>query len=104
MLDPVLAEARYPPPAGATRTPLNRLDALWIQSRLRELGFYSSSTDGIWGLNSRSALQAFKTGHGLPANYVWDAPTEAKLVNPNSQPAPMPNRTSTTDPTAGGLY
>jgi peptidoglycan hydrolase-like protein with peptidoglycan-binding domain len=104
MLQPAPAEARYPPPTGATRSPLNRVDALWIQDRLHELGFYSGNIDGIWGLNSRSALQAFKVKNGLPANNVWDAPTEAKLANPNPHPAPMPDRAATTNPTAGGLY
>ena len=104
MLEPAPAEARYPPPTGATRNPLNRADALWIQGRLRELGFYSGSTDGIWGLNSRRALQAFKTENGLTADYGWDAPTEAKLANPKPDPNPSLGRAPTSDPTAGGLY
>jgi peptidoglycan hydrolase-like protein with peptidoglycan-binding domain len=104
MLQPAPAEARYPPPSGATRNPLNRADALWIQGRLRELGFYFGNTDGIWGLNSRRALQAFKTKNGLTADYEWDAPTEAKLANPKPDPNPSLGRAPTSDPTAGGLY
>jgi DNA-binding helix-hairpin-helix protein with protein kinase domain len=104
MLGAVPAETRYSPPTGATRNPLNRLDALWIQGRLRELGFYSGNPDGIWGLNSRSALQAFKTEKGLPANSVWDAPTEAKLANPNPPLTPTSDRAGTTAPTPGSLY
>ena len=104
MLELVPAESRYSPPPGATRNPLNRLDALWIQGRLHQLGLYSGNPDGIWGLNSRSALQAFKTENGLPADYVWDAPTEAKLANSNPPFAPTPDRAGTAAPTPGGLY
>jgi hypothetical protein len=60
--------------------PLNRPDAIWIQGRLRELGFYSVTSDGVWGPNSRAALRAFKTQNGLPADDTWDAPAESKLL------------------------
>jgi peptidoglycan hydrolase-like protein with peptidoglycan-binding domain len=86
------------------RNPLNRADALWIQNRLHELGFYSGNSDGIWGLNSIKALQAFKTENGLTANSVWDASTEAKLANPNPRSAPTPDRAPTINPAPGGLY
>jgi peptidoglycan hydrolase-like protein with peptidoglycan-binding domain len=84
---PVGAETRYPPPPDARRNPLNRADALWLQSRLRELGFYSGDGDGTWGLESRSALQEFKQRNGLSPDETWDATTERKL----SAAAPVPS-------------
>ncbi|MEJ0096541.1 MAG: peptidoglycan-binding protein [Methylocella sp.] len=71
--------ASLPPPSGATRNPLNRPDALWAQSRLRELGFYSADGDGVWGVTSRDALRDFKAVNGLNADDTWDAPTEQIL-------------------------
>ena len=47
--------------AGPLRNPLNRSGAIWLQDRFRELGYYSGSSDGVWGLNSKAALRAFKT-------------------------------------------
>ena len=67
-------------PPSAVHNPLNRADAVWLQDRLRELGYYSGSSDGVWGLNSRAALRAFKTQNGLPTDDKWDAATEGKLL------------------------
>ena len=80
MTGPVQAETDYPAPPGALHNPLNRPDALWLQGRLRELNYYSGSSDGVWSLSSRTALQAFKTQNGLPADDTWDAATESKLL------------------------
>jgi peptidoglycan hydrolase-like protein with peptidoglycan-binding domain len=76
---PVGAETQYPSPPGATRNPLNRSDALWLQRRLRDLGFYRGDSDGTWGFESRSALLDFKQKNALPPNETWDAATEKKL-------------------------
>ena len=78
-LIPETGEAQFAPPAGASRNPLNRKDAAWVQGRLRELGFISGDGDGIWGASSRSALQAFKAQSGMPPDETWDAATERKL-------------------------
>jgi peptidoglycan hydrolase-like protein with peptidoglycan-binding domain len=72
-------EAAYAAPAGASRNPLNRLDALWAQARLRELGFYSIDGEGVWGPASRDALRDFKALNGLPGDDTWDATTEQAL-------------------------
>lgn len=73
------AEASYTPPEGAMRNPLNRLDALWAQARMRDLGFYAIDGEGVWGPASRDALRDFKAMNGLPADDVWDATTEQTL-------------------------
>lgn len=72
-------DANLPPPPGATRNPLNRADGLWIQSRLRTLGFYALDGEGVWGPASRAALRDFKAANGLPSDETWDAFTEQRL-------------------------
>lgn len=57
----------------------NRNDAVLIQSRLAELGFYSMKIDGLWGPGSRGALQNFQMANGLSANGVWDMGTQMKM-------------------------
>src|SRR5262245_27951520 len=42
------------------RDPLNHFDALWIQKRLHELGYYFGRVDGVWRASSRNALRDFK--------------------------------------------
>ena len=79
MVPAIEVESTFSLPSGAMHNPLNQPDARWLQERLREEGFYSGNIDGIWGLSSRAALQAFKAQSGLPANDVWDAVTEARL-------------------------
>jgi hypothetical protein len=76
------SEIPIPPPPGASRNPLNQADALWAQSLLRELGFYSTNGDGIWGLGSRDALRDFKAMNGLASDDSWDASTEQRLSGP----------------------
>lgn len=57
----------------------NRNDAVLIQSRLAELGFYTMKIDGLWGPGSRGALQNFQMANGLSANGVWDMGTQMRL-------------------------
>ena len=47
------ADFVFLPPPGAKRNPLNQDDALWIQNRLRKLGFYLYPSAGVWDKRSR---------------------------------------------------
>ena len=47
--------------------PLSRDAIRAVQSRLRQLGFYSGRIDGIWGPNMQASLQRFQQGRGLQA-------------------------------------
>jgi hypothetical protein len=87
LLPGVSGETKFSPRFGALRNPLNRNDAVWIQSRLRYLGLYSGEGDGVWGAASRTALQEFKQQNGLPPNEIWDGATERKL-----SAAPLPSQ------------
>ena len=72
-------ESVYPPPPGATLNPLNSADAVDLQKRLGELGFFVGKSDGVWGPASRNALRDFKVMSGLTADDQWDAITERTL-------------------------
>jgi uncharacterized protein DUF4236 len=66
-----------------TKQPLALNDAhnmLWVQSRLRELGFLRGGTNG-WDSFSRLALRDFKTANGLPADDKWDLSAEELLAS-----------------------
>lgn len=67
------------PPSGTERDPQNRPDAIWIQAKLSDLGYFSGSRNGVWGATSRSALRDFKIMNGLPENDRWDKETEQRL-------------------------
>jgi hypothetical protein len=72
-------EISRPAPHGAEKNPSSRSDSLWIQAKLRELGYYSGDINGNWGPVSRSALRDFKTMNGLPGDDRWDRDTEQAL-------------------------
>jgi hypothetical protein len=61
------------------RSPVNRSDAMWIQQRLRDLGYFSGNRDGLWDAASRNALHDFKSMNGLSADDRWDKETEQHL-------------------------
>jgi hypothetical protein len=72
-------EISMPALRGAEKNPSSRSDSLWIQAKLRELGYYSGDINGNWGPVSRSALRDFKTMNGLPGDDRWDRDTEQAL-------------------------
>ena len=59
--------------------PSNRLHAKIIQTRLHQLGFYSSKIDGRWGNESMAALARFKTKRNLKKVYEWDLVAQKAL-------------------------
>jgi hypothetical protein len=77
-------EVPMPAPRAAVRYPSSRADALWIQARLRDLGYYSGSVNGVWGRASRRALLDFKTMNGLPDGDRWDGETELAVSSRQS--------------------
>jgi hypothetical protein len=73
------AATYYPPPTGTASNPLNRVDAVRLQGRLTDLGFYIGQKDGVWGMASRGALRDFKVSNALLSDDRWDADTERSL-------------------------
>jgi hypothetical protein len=54
-------------------------DAMRVQTRLANLGFYVGRKDGVWGSGSVKALSEFKLANGLAQDALWDANTEQAL-------------------------
>jgi len=79
LTQPQTAEATVPAPPEMERTPLNRSDAIWIQERLHDLGYFSGNRDGVWDAASRNSLHDFKSMNGLSADDRWDKETEQRL-------------------------
>jgi len=52
---------------------------LAVQIRLKELGYYNGSLDGIFGLGMERSLLKFKKEHGLPLSNIVDNLTYKKL-------------------------
>jgi hypothetical protein len=77
-------EVPMPTPRTAIRDPSSRAGALWIQARLRDLGYYSGSVNGVWGRASRRALLDFKTMNGFPDGDRWDRETELAVSSRQS--------------------
>jgi hypothetical protein len=79
-------EAATPSPE-PERNPSNRSDALWIQTKLRDLGYFAGNGSGTWGPASRYALRDFKTMNGLAEDEKWDRETENRLSSKQGVPA-----------------
>jgi hypothetical protein len=71
----------------AERNPSNRSDAIWIQAKLHDLGYFAGNGNGIWGQASRNALRDFKTMNGLAEDDKWDRETEQRLLSKQNVPA-----------------
>jgi peptidoglycan hydrolase-like protein with peptidoglycan-binding domain len=80
-------EAAVPLPPEPERNPSNRSDAIWIQTKLHDLGYFAGNGSGIWGPASRYALRDFKAMNGLAEDEKWDFETEHRLVSKQNVPA-----------------
>jgi peptidoglycan hydrolase-like protein with peptidoglycan-binding domain len=49
------------------------------QRRLRDIGFYTGSVDGILGPNTAAALRRYQAKHGLPETGDLDTATQKAL-------------------------
>jgi len=81
------SEAAIAVPPEPERNPSNRSDAIWIQTKLRDLGYFAGIGNGVWGPASRSALRDFKTMNALQEDDKWDRETEQRLLSKQNVPA-----------------
>jgi peptidoglycan hydrolase-like protein with peptidoglycan-binding domain len=65
----------------------NRSDAMFVQARLADLGYFTGNRKGIWGPVSRNALRDFKIMNGLQDDDQWDKETEQRLSSKQVIPA-----------------
>ena len=77
ILDP--ARIKASPDAPATEPQVDSGTLQRIQQALKARGHYTGSVDGKFGPGTRSALEAFQRGDGLPVTRVPDALTLARL-------------------------
>ncbi len=50
-----------------------------VQTRLKTLGYYTRTVDGVWGSGTSSAVKKFQSAYGLKADGVVGSGTESKL-------------------------
>lgn len=65
--EPVIVETPAPeePVAVSPQIEADRGDILWIQERLKELGYYQGSIDGSVGGATRRAIEGYQTDQGI---------------------------------------
>ena len=76
-----------------------------LQTRLRELGYYTGSVDGIAGSGTVKAIKDFQKKNGLSQSGTADAATQSALyastaIAANATATPKPTATPTTNPPA----
>jgi hypothetical protein len=74
-------------PPDTELNPQNPSDAIWVQARLADLGYFTGNRSGVWGPASRSALRDFKSMNGLQEDDRWDRETELRLSSKQVVPA-----------------
>jgi hypothetical protein len=72
--------------SGAPKTAARLLDlktrdgAAVVQTKLKALGYYHHTVDGVWGPMSVAALSSFRQGKGLSSGGVWDLAAQSALL------------------------
>ena len=98
----------YTVPESTVRSGSSGDDAKLVQSRLKELGYYTGKVDGKFGSGSVKALKEFQETNGLEADGVAGQSTYNVLFSvtalkvgttPTPTPSPTPKPTATPSPT-----
>jgi peptidoglycan hydrolase-like protein with peptidoglycan-binding domain len=63
------------------------------QERLRRLGLYSGPVDGLWGPETRSAMERFQRGRGMAVTARLDDPTLAAIRAAETAPLTLSDPT-----------
>ena len=87
-------------------------DVFWLQSKLKELGYYSGHIGGVYLDGTANAVKAFQKDHGLNQTGTADVqtlkviyreelatPTPPPTATPSPTPSPTPAPTPTPSPT-----
>ena len=86
---PASAAAAAPAMSATAAEPLSPAAVRNIQARLRSLGFYRGSADGVWGPGTQAAIERFQHGRGLQATGQPTPATAAAMgLDPNNLAAP----------------
>lgn len=97
------------PPSDVVRPDDQSDDALKVQTRLAELGYYNGKLDGKFGMGSVAALKAFQKANGLDPDGICGIKTRAILfaahpVYAKPTATPSPGSEEDTSVTLSGGY
>ncbi len=82
-------------------------DVIAVQQKLKELGFYSGSVDGVYGTGSTAAVKQFQQQNGLTADGLVGSRTYTALMSAStgsSSNSGSDNSSSSSDSTSGQDY
>ena len=82
-------------------------DVIAVQQKLKELGFYSGSIDGVYGTGSIAAVKKFQQQNGLTADGLVGSRTYTALMSAStgsSSNSGSDNSSSSSDSTSGQDY
>lgn len=82
-------------------------DVIAVQQKLKELGFYSGSVDGVYGTGSIAAVKKFQQQNGLTADGLVGSRTYTALTSAStgsSSNSGSDNSSSSSDSTSGQDY
>ena len=82
-------------------------DVIAVQQKLKELGFYSGSVDGVYGTGSIAAVKKFQQQNGLTADGLVGSRTYTSLMSAStgsSSNSGSDNSSSSSDSTSGQDY
>jgi len=66
-----------------------------VQSSLQRDGYYKQgNVDGVWGVGTENAVQAFQRDHSLTASGQLDVPTLQAMNLANNPPPPPPSNSA----------
>lgn len=93
-----------PDPAAPTAEPVIRSGAMGesvrkLQTRLKELGYYTDTVDGQFGPGTRTAVTSFQQQNGLTADGIVGPETSQLLYSGDAKPAATAVPTHTPAPT-----
>ncbi|MGN1367370.1 MAG: peptidoglycan-binding protein [Aristaeellaceae bacterium] len=94
-----------PDPNAPTAEPVIRSGAsgeavTQLQTRLKELGYYTGTLDGQFGPGTKAAVTHFQQQNGLQADGIVGPDTNAVLYSDAAKPAPTSEPTAAPTPTA----
>lgn len=80
-LPPAYDGARPPETARAMKSGVQGEDVFWVQSKLKELGYYAGTVTGTYLDGTKEAIRAFQRDHQLPVNGNADKRTIQALYD-----------------------
>jgi peptidoglycan hydrolase-like protein with peptidoglycan-binding domain len=90
---PARTTSPAPPVQAAAPQPQPSPDVRDAQRRLQAMGFYNGPVDGVWGPDTRAAVEDFQRSRGMPLTAQLDDPTRRAMRNVASVPVSLSDPT-----------